>query len=157
MLAASRGDGRAYAILPYSMEPTPSAGAQLRELAHDLFGNRAQVRLLPHVPYGGEAPVEAPRDTAMLVIFDLAQSPEREVHGAFLETLGLAGAACLAVLDHGRYQSVAAPERVAERRRAWARVLGDVGVVPIDLGPDVSPDTLIEAARAALPRERVLG
>ena len=157
LLAAGRGEGSVHAILPYSMEPTPAAAAQLRELAHDLFGNRARVRLVPHVPYGGAAPVEVLGGAAdaPLVVFDLAQSPEREVHGAFLETLARGGATPLVVLDHERYQAVADPERVAERRRAWSRVLAEVGVEPIDRGPGVGADALIDAARAVLSREPV--
>lgn len=155
ILAVSRGEGASHAILPYSMEPNPSAAARLRELAHDLFGNRARVSLLPYVPYGGEAPADASADSALLVVFDLAQSPEREVHGAFLEALGAAGASCLVVLDLERYADVAPPERVEERRRAWGRVLREVGATPIDLAPEISSDALIEAARAALPREAV--
>lgn len=163
LLAAGRGDGSVHAILPYSMEPTPAAAAQLRELAHDLFGNRAQVLLVPYVPYGGAAPREmlgaSPAEphgrSALLVVFDLAQSPEREVHGAFLESLSAAGSRPLVVLDHERYQAVADSERVAERRRAWTRVLAEVGVAPIDRGPDFAADALIDAARAVLPPERV--
>jgi hypothetical protein len=34
-------------------------------------------------------------------------------------------------------------------------VLAEVGVTPIDRGPDVAADALIDAARAVLPPERV--
>ena len=77
------------------------------------------------------------------------------MHGAFLEALGAAGASCLVVLDRERYADVAPPERVEESRRAWGRVLREVGATPIDLAPEISSGALIEAARAALPREAV--
>lgn len=63
LLAAGRGEGKVHAIVPYSMEPSAASAARLRELAHELFGNRARVSLLGHVSYGGDPPAETATDT----------------------------------------------------------------------------------------------
>ncbi len=154
LLAPQRGDGRTVRILPYSTEPSAQVATRLRELAHELFGNRARVEVEAHAPYGADPPAR-PFGGALLLVFDLAQSPEQEVHGRYLERLrGRGGDApeepLLVVLDEERYARLADPERVAERRRSWLRVIAEAELEAVALEPEVSPDALLDEARAAL-------
>ena len=95
---------------------------------------------------------------ARVAVFNLAQSPEQEVHGAFLE--GLRGAAAsghaelLVLLDEEPYSErlgAAGAERVAQRRRAWERLAREAGLRTASLRApgDGGGDALAEA-RAAL-------
>ena len=156
LLAAFRGGGADVRVLPYSVELKPAAATRLHELLRELFGSRADFAFEAPLAYGDEPPGpgdRAPRAT--VVVFHLAQSPEREVHGVFVEEVRgqvPAGSASdlLLVLDETRYRDVALPERVDERRRAWDRVLADVGARAVGLAPDADPAALLEAAREAL-------
>lgn len=152
ILSLGRGEGQRIAIVPYSTQLSPAAAVRVLELAHHLFGNRALVATDPGVTYGAECP--AGGNGSALLVFGLAQSPEREVHGRFAaefsRVYSVAGGRSIVILDAERYAAVADEERLAERGRAWRRVLDEVGVPAIDLTPDSSADELLEAAQAAL-------
>jgi len=155
LLAELRGDGFLVRILPYSTELAPGTSALLRELAHELFGTRAQVRVCEPIPYGAPAPEAVSGEGASVVVFNLAQSPEREVHGGWLEKLLGAGGAgehngLLVALDERRYRELADPARVEQRYRAWARVLGEVPAQAVRLGGESDADALLEQARRVL-------
>lgn len=151
-LSAGRGEGLRVRVLPYSTELSPHSSARLRELAQHLFGNRALVEVMPGVAYGDEPALET--GGAVVLVFALAQSPEQEVHGRLVAGLreALAGGPgrLLVVLDEERYAAVVDAERVAERERAWARVLDEAGVKAVSLAPGGDPDALLSAALGAL-------
>jgi hypothetical protein len=92
--------------------------------------------------YGdGPERVAVPDGTAagtLVVVFVLAQTPEAEVHGAFLEglqaRLDSAGWPLIVVLETATYrQRVGSDDRVRERRATWDRLLRDLGVTAIEL------------------------
>jgi hypothetical protein len=56
----------------------------------------------------------------------------------------------LVVLDPEAFARVADTERVAERIRAWLRVLDEVGLLAVVLAADAGPDALLAEAAAAL-------
>ncbi|HEX2486205.1 MAG TPA: hypothetical protein VHQ66_12930, partial [Myxococcota bacterium] len=89
LLAADRGQGVRVEVLPYSHLLAPRSADALRELLHELFGSRAEVSLRESLAYGDDPPAAAPAPGAQrhVVVFNLAQTPEHEVHGAFLEAL----------------------------------------------------------------------
>ncbi len=154
LLAARRGEGFAVRILPYSTELSPQISERLRELAHTLFGNRALASIEAPVAYGAEPSPKAGRG-ATVVVFNLAQSPEQEVHGRFLEGLlrssaGEESPVVLVALDETRYREVASTERIDERFRAWSRVLSAEGIEAVRLASETDADALLEAARSAL-------
>jgi hypothetical protein len=159
LLAAFRGEGADVRVLPYSVELKAAAATRLQELLHDLFGSRADFAFEGPLEYGDAPPAwgaRAPRAT--VVVFHLAQSPEREVHGVFVEEVQAqvpdgVSSGLLCVLDETRYREVAPPERVDERRRAWGRVFADVGVRAVSLAADTDAPELLEAARLALDGE----
>jgi hypothetical protein len=164
--APDRGAGVRIDVLLYSHRLQPPSHDGLLELLHELFGNRARIDLREPLAYGAELPAAA-RDLqaphARVVVFNLAQSPEEEVHGAFLEALRAEAAntahapALLALLDEGPYRARVGEgtgnDRIGQRRRAWERVgraadLRFAALRPLDTGAD---ETLAEA-RAALER-----
>ena len=157
LLAADRGEGLRVRVWPYSHRLSPRAQDRLLELLHELFGNRAQLAVDEPLAYGAEPPGDA-AGGARVAVFNLAQSPEQEVHGAFLE--GLRGAAAsghaelLVLLDEEPYSErlgAAGAERVAQRRRAWERLAREAGLRTASLRApgDGGGDALAEA-RAAL-------
>jgi hypothetical protein len=153
LLAADRGEGVRVAVLPYSHRLSPKAADSLLELLHELFGSRAQLALGEPLPYGSDPPPEALGEAARVAVFNLAQPPEHEVHGAFLEALALGGRApLLVVLDEEGYRArlgADGSERLAQRRRAWERTAREAGLEVASLQPE-SGASALAAARAAL-------
>jgi len=158
LLAADRGEGVRVAVLPYSHSPSPRATDALLELLHELFGSRARLELAAPLAYGGEPPPLRLED-ARVAVFNLAQPPEQEVHGAFLEALARPGEGgvrgpLLVLLDEEAYRARLGPEgseRLAQRRRAWERTAREAGLRVAALPPepkDAGP--ALAEARAAL-------
>jgi hypothetical protein len=151
--AAWRGATRQVDILPYSFSPQPVALDRLKALLQDSFGARARIVVREPLAYGGEAaaiPLDegsggaaasGERESFLVVLLNLAQSPEIEVHGAFLrelkERLEEPGGHLLLLIDVSTYhERVRDPERRQQRLRAWVRVAGEVGLSAVDLELD---------------------
>jgi len=160
--AAAETSVEGVSIVPYSYQPSPAATEALRGLLLDLVGVRAEVRQAPVVPYGGEVP-EAPDEIAgRAVVFSLAQTPELEVHGEFLGELRRElpeGDALLVVVDGSPYrkrlgESETTERRLAERRRAWDRVVSEQGLeaAHLELEAEMAEDVLARLAAAAWPQ-----
>jgi hypothetical protein len=169
ILAPSRGAGLRVEVIPYGYRPGAGAAARVGELLLALFGSRAVLRVAAPIAYSGDVPALAggdgvPREEAELrvvVVFSLAQSPEPDVQGAFLETLkqslerrgSPSPGALLVLLDEEPYRARlgAASARVAERRRAWERLAAECGLPAVAVpGEPVEADQALAAARAAL-------
>lgn len=164
LLAPDRGAGTAIDVLPYSYGITGRPADTLRELLHDVFGLRADVRVHDALPYGVEIEdaITAngkPPAACAVIVFGFVQSPEREVHGRFArELLEQAGGRThvLAVVDssawHARFRE-GDVRREGERRRAWDRVLEEAGLAPlhVDLGAVLEAD-VVEQAESRLGR-----
>jgi len=161
LLSALRGDGHEVDVLLYSTELSSQTSASLRELLYEVFGNRAQVQIALPIQYGEPPPPARLPDGARhctVVIFNLAQSPEQEVHGRFLETCKLrtearpGQASLLVLLDEEHYRSTQGDQRVDERGRSWARVLRETGLVAARLSSSSQEEEadLLGLARQAL-------
>jgi hypothetical protein len=157
LLAADRGQGVRVEVLPYSHLLAPRSADGLRELLHELFGSRAEVSLRESLAYGDDPPAAAPAAPGALrhvVVFNLAQTPEHEVHGAFLDALrSRADGELLVLLDEAPYGARLGPggaERLAERRRAWERLVRESGLRAAALPGADRRDEALAAARAAL-------
>jgi len=162
--APDRGAGVRVEVLPYSHRLAPASQDALLELLHELFGNRARVEVRPPLDYGAGAPPDAAAPAhARVVVFNLAQPPEEEVHGAFLAALrqGQAAAphppALLLLLDEEPYRARlgegGGQDRIGQRRRAWERVAraADLRFAALrPLGADA--DAILREAREALDR-----
>lgn len=161
--AAERGGGVRVVVLPYSTGPTSAAASQaLRGLLADVLGARATVELAPALDYGDDPPLhELEQGARAVVLFNLAQSPEHEVHARFVEELAgtnasANGAPILALLDESSLRATlgtgtAADERLAQRRQSWANALRDSGAatLAVDLAQPI-PDEALARAREVL-------
>ena len=139
-------------LLPYGYRPDPVTADALREIVLELFGNRTRLVSRDPLPYGADVPSDVGERT--VIVASLAQTPEQEVHGGFLERLrerAVAGA-LLVVLDAAPFlhaAEVGGVERVAQRERAWARVLREIGLEAVVV-PQGDQDAVIRQARRAL-------
>ena len=164
IFTAWRGATRLVRIVPYSYTAPRGRLDALKRLLHDFFGARADIRMRAPLEYGEEAAtltvpgddVEAgERETAWVVLFNLAQTPEPEVHGRFLQDLrgGLesSGGQLLVMVDVSAYHGkVDSPERRIERLKAWNRVAGEAGLTAVEVALDEpAGDAVLEAVAAA--------
>jgi len=149
--------GKSAVVLPYSTRLGPSASPLLRELIFELLGNRTALRVTEAVPYGGDLEEVLGEEGAAVyvVVFNLAQSPEQEVHGRALETLvqrilRAGRGRLLVLLDEEAYAARADESRLSERRRSWQRVAREAGLVAV---PFAGSDRLSHATLDAAARE----
>ena len=124
----------------------PNAEALTRLLTR-AFESAVDLQWLPQAAYGADdvPSLPPPPLAAVVVVFNLNATPERENHGAFADALrdALAGRAPLtAIVDTSDFDGrFGATPRADERRHAWEQVLGDAGVAPLFVrlaDPDVA-------------------
>lgn len=163
VLAATRGAGVLVEVIPYSFRPSPAGAERASRLLLDLFGNQARLHAAEPAGYGEPPPLAAdgaqgPR--RVVVVFSMAQSPEMEVHGEFLDEIrrqlseSPAGGLLLVLLDDEVYRARlgdSAP-RLAERRRAWERFGEECSVTVVSLSGSATGQDLLAHARDALAR-----
>lgn len=153
VFSAWRGDRTAVEIVPYSFRPHAPHLDALRTLFHEYFGARAEVSVQPSVEYGASyTPGSAgpdPPDRCVVTVFNAAQPPELEVHGAWLDEIRASLAPdhdrMLVLVDRSAYgDRVADPERRVERIAAWNRVVRESGpdAIDLDLGILATPPTV---------------
>ena len=156
--------GRALArvlVVPYGVRLSSTGEQAVAALLRSLAGGAAEIGIAPSVPYGGDgaavpetepaaAGAGAP-ETWRAVVFNLAQSPEDEVHGAVLQELAAWVARgggdrrrAVALVDGASYRARltgtgAETQRVADRRRAWDRVAARAGTPLVHLDLDDGP------------------
>jgi hypothetical protein len=167
LMARERGETVRVEVLPYSHRLSDEASEALRELLLDLFGGLATIQIASPLPYGVELPEPAPgspgapgQPTHRVVIFNLAQAPEEEVHGRFLETLkercsaGPRRAGLLVLVDEEpyrrRHEYPGAPDRIEQRRRSWERVARACDLALVPLRPEDLGGEGLSAARSAI-------
>lgn len=150
-----------WTIWPYSFTLTPGAAAALKTALLDLAGARADVRLAPVLDYGAETPAGEEALGGRVVVFNLAQTPEDEVHGALLAALRrdlVAGDVLLVLIDSSAYRrqlgtGEVAERRLEERRRVWDAAIAAQGLraVHLELQAALPEGALAELAVAAWP------
>lgn len=160
LLAGARGAGVHATVLPYSYTPTAAHVDRLKGLLHDVLGAHAAIDVGPGLAYGSTAEeLPDPGGATRVVLFNLAQTPETEVHGRLVEALARARTPLLVLVDAAgwRERSGGTPieDKLAERRRTWDRVARATGaaLVHVDLDRGTSdelPDDLIRRCEAAL-------
>ena len=119
-------------VLPYSFTVDEARDKGLSQLALSLLGEQARVMLRPSSPYGEEAidslreiGLDDPNITITAVLFNLAATPEKENHGAFLDHLVRhAGRGVAVLVDESALRDRAgaqagADQRLAERIALW--------------------------------------
>ena len=142
-----RGGPATVRVLPYAYTPTPSSIATLQAILTRHMGGSAAVTMSPPVVYGDEDLGSTAGGT--VVLFNLATTPEREVHGAFIAAIAASGTPPIVVIDETafRVRVSADTSRIDARRALWRDTLDPFGVAPafVDLA---APDLI--AAEAAL-------
>jgi hypothetical protein len=150
LLRGFRGGPARVRVLPHSYTLAPSAIAGLETLVARSFGGSAALTIEAPVAYGDEtghaARDDAEGDAAVLVVFNLAATPEREVQGRFIEEVAARAApagALHVLIDTSvlRARWPDDPARFAARRSAWEAALPAVAGMPlyVDLAaPDVA-------------------
>ncbi len=162
LLASAGTSERRIEVLPFSYRPPAGAAETLKRMLYDLFGPRCEIRLRSTLDYGIEPAALEPGDGRLqMVLFGLAQTPEVEVHGELLRRLRddlPDGQALLAAVDGSSYRrrlkgGGRSDERLAERRRAWDRVVRDSGLtaVHLDLSEQPNDEILSRVLAAAWP------
>jgi hypothetical protein len=142
-LHSGRGAATLVEIVYSSCRPDTGLRERLHTTLQEEVGARAVIRDGAHLDYGdGPERVAVPDDTSrsglIVPVFTLAQTPEPEVHGEFVERLrdrlDRAGVRMLVVLETATYrQRVGSEDRVRERRATWDRLLRDLQLIAIDL------------------------
>ncbi len=169
LFGAWRGARKSVQIVPYSFRPGLQESAALKTLLFDVFGARADIRIGEPLGYGEEPPrvsraahTAGDHETFLVCLFNLAQSPEPEVHGAFLEEVKTrvetVGGRMVVIIDVSSYRErVSVSERSEQRLRAWERLVGDsqLAAVPVDLGKPADDDVLVAVGDSLWPAARV--
>jgi hypothetical protein len=114
-------------VLPYSFTLDEARDRGLAQLAAMLLGEKASVMLRPSSAYGDdpqdvlrEVGIDDPSVSVTAVLFNLAATPEKENHGAFLDHLVRMSARGVAVLiDESSLMERSGADRVAERVALW--------------------------------------
>ena len=140
-------------VLPYSFTLDEARDTGLSALATMLLGEHARVMLRPSITYGEEpqavladARLDDAGVSATAVLFNLAATPEKENHGAFLEYLRRAGAPRLTALidESGLLERIGnqagGAARLAERVALWRQFCAH-HKVPASIVNLLHPDT----------------
>jgi hypothetical protein len=170
----SAGIARSVMVIPYAYEPADSALVALRSLISAALGGAGAIDVRPPVRYGDEetlrsAAAEDRNSDVVVIVLNLASTPEDENHGAAIagvrQRLATARAPgkLLVVVDEGPYAARmaaagGAAERIVERRRAWQAFVEKIGLQPCFANLAVSPSapaanpphTEVECLRSAL-------
>jgi len=149
VFASGHGGDLGVYVQPYSYTLTPARADALKAILHDVLGARANIEIASALEYGaGRQPAseaqELRAERASVLLFNLAQTPETEVHGRLLTELkGRAeeGGSCLVLIDSAGWmeragEPSASERRLDERRRTWDRVVRDAGLTAVHINLD---------------------
>ena len=140
-LHSGRGAATVVEVVYYSCAPDRALRARLHTILQEHAGARAVIRDGTSLEYGddpGQIEMPEPAPGVVALVFPLAQTPEPEVHGKFIERLrerlDAAGRELVLVLETATYRQRAGSElRVAERRATWERLLRSVQASALEL------------------------
>lgn len=146
--------------LPYSFDvDTPRRDGFARLMAR-VFDAGVDVAWQRSTPYGDDTPPELPATPlgGVVPVFNLAATPERENHGAFVDALRTGAqrhAPLIAIVDTSDFADrfTGHPRRIAEREGAWRQMLEPLGVEPLFVRL-VDPDLRESGAALAQRLER---
>jgi hypothetical protein len=142
-LHSGRGAATVVEVVYYSCAPDQALREKLHAMLQEHAGARAVIHQGPSLEYGDDAgqitlPQPASTPGVVALVFTLAQTPEPEVHGKFVERLrerlDVAGWELMLVLEMATYRQRAGSEvRVRERRATWERLLRAVQATAVEL------------------------
>jgi hypothetical protein len=150
-------------VFPYSFTVDEARDKGLAALAQSALGEEVRLMLRPSVPYGEETSdalrgetLDDPEVAVTAALFNLAATPEKETHGAFLDQLvrgsprGVAVLIDISGLAERSAGQAGADARIAERKALWSQFCGfhrvraqfvdllHPGQHPLDLGAGVN-------------------
>lgn len=143
-------------LLPHGQAPAGAAGAALTTLVAAAWGEAARLSIAAPVAYGDEEGAGLRADLPpgpVLLLLDLAATPEAEVHGRLLKALRRP--ALLLLDEAGFVRRFGRGERLDQRCAAWA-AFADAAKVPmarVDLDRP-GDDASVQALRRALEELR---
>ncbi|MDT3776857.1 DUF2868 domain-containing protein [Nitrospira sp. MA-1] len=160
LLSTERGQGIQIDILPYSYQPTPATLDFLGQCLLDLLGNQATLHWRDPLPYGQTSVPWLQTNSSpqtMVLVCNLAQTPEAEVHGELFHMLQTSIEPCngqhhlLLALDQEPYRHLADQAQMTGRQQTWQRLANDhhLQIVMFD-AKNTLRDQLLEKAQAAL-------
>jgi hypothetical protein len=142
-LHSGRGHATVVDVVYYGCAPEAPLRERLHAMLQDQAGARAVIHDSAWLAYGdGAERVTLPEYRSvsgiLAIVFALAQTPEYEVHGEFLERtrerVDRARGQMAIVLETATYrQRVGSIERVRERRATWDRLLRDLDLTALEL------------------------
>ena len=149
------------AALPYSFDVPKASAEGLVRLLTRVFQAQVDVEWKPVTPYGADdVPAFAPDSlSAVIVLFNMNATAERENHGAFAASVIAAAAGrapCVVIVDTSEFARRFAGNapRIAERENAWRTLLTDAGIEPIFVKLDAT-DVADAAGSVATRLEQV--
>ena len=139
VLRGFRGGPVRVKVIPYSYRVPPDALTGIQTIVRRAFGGSASLVITTPVDYGGEdalTPASLPDDGGpAIALFNLAATPEREAHGAFVERLRTAGTSqpVLIIVDESGFagRSEIDDARLDERRKVWHGLFAERGIEPV--------------------------
>jgi hypothetical protein len=149
LLEARQGKGESARILAYSYHVSDSARDALFAWVRRVLGESAEAEQPEFIAYGGEDEVlerasSAAQADHLIVVFNMASTPEEENHGVLVRGLlrlagqGKAARRIAVLVDESPYRGrlageAGAAERLAQRRAAWGEVLHGLTWETVDL------------------------
>jgi hypothetical protein len=152
LLRGFRGGPVRVKVVPYSYNVPPAAADGLQSIVGRTFGGSASLVIAAPVAYGEEdaLPPSALPESAgpTLALFNLAATPEREAHGAFVSRLASAAksAPVIVLVDESSFAARTTGTRLDERRAAWRSLFGERGIEPVFANLEVPDVGAVEAA-----------
>ena len=136
-------------VLPYSYRVVPEAAKGLASAVESIVGPPISLSLTPPLPQGAEDDLQpwlgSPAKRLIVALFAATATPERETHGAFVRALAAhpAVARLIVLIDEAefrhRFTGSDGARRLAERRAAWQRMLGDEGAEAVFVDLTATP------------------
>jgi hypothetical protein len=124
-------------VIPYSYALPSDVLAGLEVVVQRSFGGSARLAVEAPLAYGdedrlGERAATAD-DGAVLALFNLIATPEREAHGAFVAALAPPEAPVLALVDESAFRARWPGEeaRLTQRKALWSDLLMALRCTPI--------------------------
>ncbi|MBI4575232.1 MAG: DUF2868 domain-containing protein [Planctomycetes bacterium] len=158
VLAAGRGADDRVIVRPFAWQPAPRQADVLRGALQDHLGHHAHIEFTAPVPHSARPGPDTPAGatdvapTVTVALFSLGQTPEDEVHGAFLARLsGGDGEAArlLVVVDGTHLRGGTGPDSLRERRRQWDGFVARRGLGAAHVDLDAGAGEAVAAALAA--------
>lgn len=149
-----RGTARIAAVAYSYAIPTTNAQALVR-IATRALQSTVLIDWLPTIAYGTDdvPQTESASRTAVIAVFNLSATPERETHGAFVRALRAADPTIplIAIVDTSEFNARFSdqPRRISERTDSWQRMLDGVDCKPLFIAL-AHPDVAREGAALAL-------